>query len=314
MFFMVVFFSFLLSFFSGTAEAEAPAVVVSTAPLHSVVSAVMDGVGQPELLLSPAVSVHDIHLKPSDFRKLSQADIVFWGGSALEAGLEKALNAAGKKGRSVSVLADDRLTVLQVREENHHHDREHEKDDEHDHDKTDGHYWLMPENMMAVAESAAEKLSAFDPDNAAIYEKNAAKVKAEIAFLKGNGRKILECCKEKPYVVFHDAYQYFEKSFGLTPLGALFADPHHAAGAGRISDVREKIRRSGSVCLFSEPQFSDKKLKAAAEGLSVSFGRLDPSGASSVAGKTFYFELMDNLIRSFAECLKGLPEKKENIK
>ena len=316
MFFTVVFFSFLLSFFSGTAEADVPAVVVSTAPLHSVVDAVMVGVGQPELLLPSAVSVHDLHLKPSDFRKLSQAEIVFWGGSALETGLEKVLNAVGKTEQSVSVLADPRLTVLQAREGAHHHyGRDHDDDDhDHDHDKTDGHYWLMPENMIAVAEIAAEKLSAADPENAAVYEKNAEKVKAGIVALKEKGMKALEPCKGKPYVVFHDAYQYFEKSFGLIPLGALFIDPHHAAGAGRVSDVREKIRLSGTVCLFSEPQFSDKKLKAAAEGLSVSFGELDPSGASLNSGKAFYFELMDNLIRSFANCLSGLPEKKENIK
>jgi len=310
MFVKVVFFGFLLSSFFKTAEAAVPAVVVSTAPLHSVVSAVMEGGGRPELLLPPAVSVHDLHLKPSDFRKLSQADIVFWGGSALEAGLEKALNAVGKTEQSVSVLADSRLTVLPAREGgHHHHDQDHDDDD----DKTDGHYWLMPENMMAAAEIAAEKLSAVDPENATVYKKNAERVKAEIETLKKNGQKALNPLKGKPYVVFHDAYQYFEKSFGLTPVGALFVDPHHAAGAGRISGVREKIRRSGTVCLFSEPQFSDKKGKAAAEGLSVSFGELDPSGALLTAGKAFYFELMDNLIRSFANCLSGLSEKKENI-
>ena len=312
----VVFFNLLSLFFLETAEAAVPSVVVSTAPLHGVVSAVMDGAGQPELLLPPAVSVHDFHLKPSDLRKLSHAGLVFWGGPALETGLVKALDAAGKTGQSVSVLADPRLTVLPSRESGHHEEHEHEEHDEkhehghhHRHGETDGHYWLMPENMAAVAEIAAEKLSAADPENAALYQKNAERVKAEIETLKKNGRKTLEPLKGKPYIVFHDAYRYFEKSFGLTSLGALFVDPHHAAGAGRISGAREKIRRAGTVCLFSEPQFSDKKLKAAAEGLSVLFGELDPSGASLLPGKGFYRDLMGGLIRSFSECLGRLPEE-----
>ena len=308
MFVKVVFLNLFLSFFLKPAVAAVPAVVVSTAPLYSIVCAVMDGVGQPALLLPPAVSVHDFHLKPSDFHKLSQADVVFWGGKALETGLLKTLAAVGKTEKSVSVLTDSRLTVLPARE-GHHHD----EDDEHHDGKADGHYWLMPENMMAVAEIAAEKLSASDPENAAVYAKNAKRVKAQIAALKENGRKILENCKGKPYAVFHDAYQYFEKSFGLSSIGALFIDPHHAAGAGRISGMREKIRRAGTVCLFSEPQFSDKKIKAVAEGLPVIFGELDPTGAALVSGKAFYFELMDNLIRSFAGCLNGLSKTKENV-
>lgn len=309
MFFRIVFLNLFLSFFLNPAVAAVPAVVVSTAPLHSIVSAVMDGVGQPALLLPPAVSVHDFHLKPSDFHKLSQADVVFWGGEASEAGLLKTLAAVGKTEQSVSVLTDSRMTVYPARG-GHHHD----EDDDHHDGKVDGHYWLMPENMMAVAEITAEKLSASDPENAAVYAKNAGRVKARIAALKEEGRKILENCKRKPYAVFHDAYQYFEKSFGLSSIGALFIDPHHAAGAGRISGMREKIRRAGTVCLFSEPQFSDKKIKAVAEGLPVVFGELDPAGAALVSGKAFYFELMENLIRSFAGCLNGLSETKENIK
>ena len=102
---------------------------------------------------------------------------------------------------------------------------------------------------------------------------------------------------------------YFEKSFDLPSLGALFTDPHHAAGALRITEMREKIKQAGTVCVFSEPQFSDKKIKAAAEGLSVVFGELDPVGSALAPGKEFYPELMERLIRSFKDCLDRLPEE-----
>ena len=256
----------------------------------------MEGSGQPDLLLPPAVSVHDFHLKPSDMRRLSTADLVFWGGPALESGLVKALQAVGKTEQSVAVLEDSRITVYPAR-----------GDDDHHHGGVDGHYWLMPENMAAAAEIAAERLSASDPANAALYKKNARTVREKTERLKAKGEKILRPYGNKPYVVFHDAYQYFEKSFGLTSGQAQFVDPHHETGAARNSEVREKIRQTGIICLFSEPQFSDKKIKTAAEGLSVEWGELDPSGAMLTAGKDFYQDLMESLIRSFSGCLSRLP-------
>ncbi|MBO4521031.1 MAG: zinc ABC transporter substrate-binding protein [Alphaproteobacteria bacterium] len=296
MMFKVIFIGLFWLLSLAKATSAAPVVVVSTAPIHSVVASVMDRIGTPELLLPPAVSVHDFYLKPSDMHRLAHADVVFWGGEELETALIKALQATGKESQSVSVLKDPRLTLLPARGADHH-------------DEKDGHFWLMPENMIAVAEIAAEKLSALDPENALLYRKNAERLKERIISLKNEGKKELKAYARAPYVVFHDAYQYFEKSFGLSPLGALFVDPHHAAGASRISETREKIKKAGTVCLFSEPQFSDKRIKIAAEGLPVIFGRLDPLGSTFEPGKNFYFELMENLFRSFAECLIQLPEK-----
>ena len=310
MVFRIVFFNFLSLFFLKASLAAVPKVVVSTAPAHSIICAVMDGVGRPELLLPPAVSVHDFHLKPSDLRRLADADLIFWGGPALETGLVRTLNALGKEGRSVAFLSDPRLTVYPAGEDHvhdHARDTDHDHDHEHDHGEIDGHYWLLPDNMAVIADITAEKLSASDPDNAPLYRENARKVKEMTDALTDFGFKRLGNHARKPYVVFHDAYRYFEKKFGLSPLGYLFVDPHHAAGAGRISGTRKKIRRAGTVCLFSEPQFSDKKLKAAAEGLPVVFGKLDPAGTDLLPGKEFYRDLMEKLIRSFAECLDSLP-------
>ena len=297
MFFRIIFLG-LAGLFAMmiNASAASPYVVVSMAPLHSIVSAVTDGVTEPVLLLSPAVSVHDFHLKPSDIKRLSQADIVFWGGPELETGLVKALEAVENQDKNVPILKDSRLTLYPAREDDHH-------------DEIDGHFWLMPENMETVALIVAEALTRIDPDNGRLYRENADRVQKRLAALKNKGKDILAPYKRKPYVVFHEAYQYFEKSFDLPSLGALFTDPHHAAGALRITEMREKIKQAGTVCVFSEPQFSDKKIKAAAEGLSVVFGELDPVGSALAPGKEFYPELMERLIRSFKDCLDRLPEE-----
>lgn len=286
----------LLLFGAQTASAAAPAVVVSVPPLHSAVCAVMEGAGEPELLLAPAVSVHDYHLRPSDMRRLSRADILFWGGPELEGFLPKAIDAAGLGAKNVSLLSDDRIKKYPARTK-----------DGDGHGGIDGHFWLSPENMAAAADIIAQKLAGIDPEHAALYAANAAKFKKETAAISEKAKKSLTPYQNKPYVVYHDAYQYFEKEFGLEPLDTVAADVHHAAGAGHIRAVRDKIRQAGAACLFAEPQFSDKRVSVVAEGLPVSTGVLDPLGSSFEPGTDFYSRLMNGLIDSFVLCFQKIP-------
>ena len=296
MFSRIVFWTVFSLFVMPVPAWASPRVVVSIAPLHSIVSAVMEGAGGPELLLKPNVSVHGYSLKPSDMQRLASADVVFWAGKTLETFLVKAIQAAKMTDKNVAVMADPRLTLYPAGEE------------ETSHADIDGHFWLDPENMVAVASIVAEKLSVLDPENATLYQKNAARVRDRLRALEQEGKKLLEPYKRKPYVVFHDAFQYFEKKFALFSLGALSVDPHHTTGAASLSEIRQKMREAGTVCLFSEPQFSDKKAKIAAEGLPVVFGQLDPAGMQMAAGKDFYPMMMRALFRSFVDCLSRLPE------
>ncbi len=294
MFFAIL--SFILLFAARSADAV-PAVVASIAPVHSAAAAVMDGIGTPELLLNPAVSVHDYHLKPSDMRRLSRVDVLFWGGAPLESFLQKPIEAAGLTDKNVALLSDSRLTVLSARG---------------GHGATaDGHFWLMPENMAQTARIIAEKLASLDPENAAAYKKNAEDFAKRTADLKQNGRRKLAPYAGMPYVTFHDAYQYFEKSFGLTPVGSVHVDSHHASGIGRMAELREKMRQAGRLCLFSEPQFSDKSERTVAQDLPVVTATLDPIGAELTAGKGFYGDLMNALFDSFSGCFSKLREQGE---
>lgn len=287
MFFRTAFAFFCGVMFRAGSVSAQPAVVVSVAPIHSAVSTVMQGVAEPELLLNPAVSAHDYHLKPSDMQRLAKADILFWGGPALESFLQKPLVSAGLSDKNVSFLADSRLTVYPARGGG----------------DIDGHFWLDPENMARTARIAAEKLSVLDPVHTMLYQENAARFERQMRELKAKGEKKLRPYAGRPYVTFHDAYQYFEKSFGLASLGSVFIDPHHAAGAGRISGLREKMKRAGKVCLFAEPQFSDKRLKVIAEDLPVVSGELDPAGVGLTPGPDFYADMMNAMFDSFVRCV-----------
>lgn len=298
MLFRLIILLSLLVFHPQAVFAAAPAVIVSIAPVHSAVCAVMEGAGTPELLLAPAVSVHDYPLRPSDMRRLAAADVLFWGGPELESFLPKAIEAAGLEAKNTALLDNPRIKKYRARTK-----------DGDDRGGLDGHFWLSPGNMAAAADIIAQKLSELDPENAAIYQNNAAKFKKETGALSEKGRTALAPYASEPYVVYHDAYQYFEKEFGLNPLDIVSADVHHAAGAGHIRAVRDKIRQAGAACLFSEPQFSDKRVMVVAEDLPVSAGVLDPLGSSFEPGSSFYSRLMNSLIDSFVQCFQKLPRK-----
>lgn len=272
---MIFRLAFLIVCFAvRSAQAAPPVVLASIAPLHSVVAAVADGVFVPQLLLSPAVSVHDYALKPSDMRKIAKADIVFYGGKTLEGFLPKAIESAKAKG--VSLLQDG----------------------------DNPHFWLSPSKMARAAEKIAETLAQSDAEHAALYRENAKRFVETANDLIAQGREILSSEQNKPFIVFHDAYREFEREFGLHGIGAVKIDAHRATGAAHLTALREKIRENGTVCLFSEPQMNTRRLETVREGLSVVDGVLDPLGAEIETGKDFYPRLIRNLISSFKQCLQ----------
>lgn len=266
--------------FANAAAAAPVRAVVSIAPLHAVVSAVADGVFEPELLISPAVSVHDHALKPSDALKIGSADVVFWGGERLEGALAKPVSQA--KGRVFSAMTE----------------------------REDPHFWLSPERMKKITRECAAFLAEADPDNARTYRSNADAFLKRIDALLAFGRRELAPFADAPFVVFHDAYEGFERDFALRgKKGAVRTDEHRESGAGHLIRLRAAMRDAGKVCLFSEPQMPSKRLSVLAEDLSVVFGTADPLGASVGVGKDFYDAMMKNLILSFRKCLSEVAQR-----
>lgn len=283
-------------FCCGAVRADGLRVVVSTAPLHSVVSSVMKGAGKPDLLLSPAVSAHDYRLKPSDMKKLADADVVFWNGKELEGFLPKALAAAGASDKSVALSSAKGVVLLPSRSVRRGASE----------GGTDPHFWLMPANMAAAAQAVAETLAAKDPDRSALYFENAERFKRRADALTAEIKEKFKGMKGGNFLFFHDAFLYFEKTAGLPSLGAAEAGASASAGARRLSELREKIRRAGKVCLFAEPQFPDGRAAVLSEGLPVRIAKADPTGVGLTVGEDFYTDLIRNLIQSLYGCLKDI--------
>ena len=313
-------------------------VVASIKPIHSLISYVMDGVGTPGLLVDGSSSPHTFQLKPSHATMLQEADIVFWIGEDLESFLETPLESFAKEAKQVTLMESEDIEMLKFREKNvfddhddhgdehddhdehgdeHDEHEEHEEHgDEHDehedeydehahhdghnHGEFDIHFWLDPEIAKTIVQIAAKEISEIDPANASKYEANAAKALNELDQLINDTRGKIN--KDATYVVFHDAYQYFEQRFGIEVIGALTVNPEILPGAKQLAEIREVIEHESVNCLFSEPQFNPTIAETIASDTGVKAAVLDPLGAELEPGKDLYFDLISDMASSFESC------------
>ena len=290
---------------------EGLSVVTSIKPIHSLVSAVMDGIGTPSLIIEGAGSPHTYALKPSQAKALQDADLVFWVGPAIESFLEKPIKEVASSARIVTLSDAHGLIKIEFREggnfDSHDDHAKHDDHDDHakhdDHGQFDMHVWLDPENAKMIINAIEEALIEADPRNARTYQGNAANMKRDLDKLITEVDAEMSPVKGTPYVVFHDAYQYFEDRFGMKPVGSITVSPETLPGAKRVKELREKIKSLNATCVFSEPQFEPKLIATVIEGTSAGTGVLDPLGVSIKAGPEMYFTLIRNMSKSLKNCL-----------
>lgn len=301
---------------SGAAAARAatPSVVVTIKPIHALAASVMEAVAEPKLLITGSASPHSYALKPSDARMLQNADLIIRVGPGLEATLNTALDALPHKA-SVLVLEEaEGVKRLPARaggswEEHRHAAEGHDdRDTAHEHDEHQGakdpHIWLDPENAKAIVTAMAKSLTALDPAHAAQYAANAEKTMARIDRLAAEIKTKTARVRDLPFLVFHDAYQYFERRYGLNAVGSVTISPDRQPGAKRVHELRRKIEAAGAACLFAEPQFEPKLMRTLAEGTAAGLGVLDPEGTGLEPGPDQYFVLMRGLATNLTACLE----------
>ncbi|WP_413709676.1 zinc ABC transporter substrate-binding protein ZnuA [Rhizobium sp. Rhizsp82] len=307
----------------ATQAADAPVVVTSIKPVHSLVASIMQGVGTPELIVDGAASPHTYSMKPSNARTLQDAKVVFWVGPGLEAFLQKPLESLGSDA-SIAELDDaPGLTKLKFREggafephddgdeaEAHDHDHaeaaghdDHGHDHDHDHGEFDTHLWLDPANAKAMAAEITTTLVAADPANALTYQANAKTLDDKLDALDKELAATVAPVKDKPFIVFHDAYQYFEHRYGIKVAGSITVSPETIPGAERVSEIHKKVAELGATCVFAEPQFEPRLVDVVIEGTKAKSGVLDPEAATLEAGPDLYFTLMRGIAASMKDCL-----------
>ncbi len=314
----------------GEADGDGLLAVASIKPVHSLVSAVMAGVAEPHLIIRGAQSPHTFSMRPSDAAALSKARVIFLIDEHKEVALAGPIGNLADDALVVRLAGSQGLHLLPLREggafEEHEHDAgeaEHgeneDRDDQHHddghghqhghhhaHGDVDFHVWLDPENAVLMTYEIIEALSFADPDNAATYESNGYALIDSLDELIAELDAELAPIRDKPFIVLHDAYRYFEQRFGLNAAGSITVNPERAPGAQRIAEIRDRVRELGGVCVFAEPQFDSRVIDVVTEGTAADAGIVDPLGAEIEDGPELYFTLLRNLAASFKECMSGL--------
>jgi zinc transport system substrate-binding protein len=328
-FFTIFCFIFFSSF--KLLASETKGVVSTIQPINSLVNAVIGNTGKTISLIPAKASPHEYKLKPSDTKKLQNANIIFFVSDHLETSVTKVFKNLPKNIKIINLMEDAGIKHLAIRDNeawerhDHHHrhgdhddyDKHVKKDDDHDHDKhskkhddhddhekeDDVHIWLSPDNAVKIIKKINKELSLFFPENAKTYNQNANQMIKKINQLKVELKKELLGIKDEPFIVFHDAYQYFETSFDLNAVGSVALEGDIASSPKQISFIKDKIVKLKASCVFQEPQFDSRLVQIVVESTNAQIGILDPLGVNIKSGENFYLQLLKNMAKSLKDCL-----------
>ena len=319
---------------SSTALADVPNVVVDIAPVHSLVARVMQDVGAPDLIIRSGASPHDYRLRPSEAKALQDANLVIWMGKELTPWMEDAVKTLSTEAAILTLLEKDETTLLEFREsvlfEEHDHDDHSDKEhaetedqdhddhddhsdkehaetedqdhDEHAHGAHDPHAWLSPENAKIWLNLIAAQLSTADPDNASTYFVNAAAAVTEIDTLMADVSTMLDPVRGNSFIVFHDAYQYFETVFEFLASGAISLGDATDPSPARIARVQDRIQEQKVQCVLAEPQFKKGLVVTVLEGTDAKTSIIDPLGVALEPGPALYPQLIRNMAKTLVDC------------
>lgn len=304
---------------AAPALAEPPQVVADIAPVHALLSQVMEGVATPQLLLEQNADPHAVQLRPSQARMLAGADLLVWVGPELSPWLEGIVETEGTEALALTAHAATHLRAFGAVEEDDHdhadeataeeadHDHEEGAEDEHGHVHTgvDPHAWLSTENARAWVGLFADTLAARDPENAALYRANADKARAELDALDAEIRARLAAHRGAEIVTFHEAFGYFVDEFGIEVVGSVRPGDASAPSAAAVDALRDLVAEHGVECAFAEPAYDPGLLDAISQGAGLRVGVLDPTGALQPVGPGHYAATLSGIANAIADCLEA---------
>lgn len=277
-------------------------IVTTVKPVGLIAKDIVGDYANVDVLLPDSASPHDYALKPSDIRKLRQADRVIWVGPELElfladmlAGAENATQLTRYPGMPLRYFAAD---------DDHGHHDDHGDHHGHSHDGIDGHVWLGPEQSKVIAKAVYEQLVKLQPQHQAIFAANLKVFDDAVDdTVKALNQQFAQTGKHG-YFLFHDGYGYFEHQFGLTPLGHLTIDPERKPGAKTLVAIRKAIQEGQAKCVFSEPQYNPAIIEALVKNSQTKVTLLDPMAKNLQVGKDSYIDFLRGLGESYSSCFR----------
>ena len=291
----------LLATTTLSVSAKIPRVATDIGPIHSLAARVMAGIGTPDLIIRHGASPHAYSLRPSEAAALEKADLVFWVSEGLTPWLKSRLEILASKAQVVELMKADGTVELPYREgatfANHD---DHSSID--DHSGIDPHSWLDPENGKVWLGVMASELSKIDPSNADLYFQNAAAGTREISETVARINELLKSVHGVKFVVFHDAYQYFERRFGISVSGSILAGDALAPNPARLIEIRGQVAEMGIGCVFSEPQFNPGLVASVLQDAGVNTAVIDPQGIELELSMDLYPQMLERIAKEIAAC------------
>ncbi len=285
-------------------QAKVPRVATDIPPIHSLVSQVMGTLGTPKLIVPPGTSPHGYAMRPSEARALQAADVVFWMGQDLTAWFGRAIQTLAANATTVALSESKNLIRHPYRTTKNFDIHTHGEGEHENTAKIDPHLWLDPDNALIFLDVIATTLARLDASHADTYLNNAARAKAALEALKLELTATVQPIRGRPFIVFHDAYHYFEHRFDVEAAGSVSIGDASSPGPARIAAIRGKVQTLGATCVFSEPQFEPKLIATIIEKTAARSGILDPVGATLKPGPDQYSQLLRHLAHSLLTCLR----------
>lgn len=277
-----------LGFAADLARAEPIHVLADIAPVQSLVAQVMDGIGTPELLVPPGAEVHELALRPSDARKLAQADVVIWVGAALTPWLTDPLATLAPKAATLTLLDAPGWDPQMLSDAP---------------DTINPHAWLDPEVAKFWVQSIRDTLSTTDPDNAVTYAANAERTISGLASLRSDIAATLAEVPGGTWLAPHDAFGYFSARFGLPSGGAISGSDDQAPGPARLDALRDKVVSGDITCVLSETNGPTDYADLLTEGTPARTAQIDDIGFALEPGPGLYAALLTNIAATLRSCI-----------
>ncbi|WP_139703898.1 zinc ABC transporter substrate-binding protein ZnuA [Aeromonas hydrophila] len=282
-------------------------VLTTIKPLGFIAAAITDGVSEPKVLLPTGASPHDFSLRPSDIRSINEADLVVWVGPELEGFMAKPL---AKHPHVLTLTRVEGMPLFdyskQAGQEEHadegHEGHDHEGHEGHNHEGVDPHIWLGPTQALVIANALSETLSAQDPANAERYRANLLAFKAKVEAKDKVIAEQMKAVNQKGYFVFHEAYGYWERHYGMSSKGHFTVSPERRPGAKTLVEIRKALEEKKASCIYAEPQFSPAVIESVARNTGAKVLLLDEVGEQVPLGPDGYPRFMQQLADAFAEC------------
>ena len=302
---------------NGLAHAD---VVTSIKPLGFIASAIAEGVTPVTVVLPDGASEHDYALRPSDVRRIKNADLLVWVGPEMESFVTRsASQLPANKNLELSALPVIQSHLVGEVENDHDHasspantlnsanSSDGELSDSHSHQETyNMHIWLSPDIALMSATAIHDRLVQSMPAQKTKLDSNLSKFKASLKDADEHIRQKLSSVKDKRYYVFHDAYTYFEQHYGLSPLGYFTVNPEIQPGAQKLNEIRTQLTQHKAQCVFAEPQFRPAVIDAVSRGTTVQKGTLDPLGSNISLSQDSYVKFLSQLSSQYVSCLKPM--------